>query len=154
MFNYTFRMYLSRLTSIESYFAFLFKAYIKQSQIWDILATFKMELFMTTSICKVVFYRLMILCTQYWPMSVFICVNSLLVPSVPCDFTSKHLCDNNYCWCCIILGNDIVCTVSSYEFLVFLCLFVAECILLQVVPGSSSSFLVLVCVMVPAGSLF
>ena len=36
----------------------------------------------------------------------------------------------------------------------FFCLFVAECILLQMVPGSSSSFLVLVCVMVPARSLF
>ena len=120
MFNYTFRMYLSRLTSIESCFAFLFKVYIKQSQIWDTLPTFKMELFMKISICKVVFYRLMILYTQYCPMSVFICVSSLLVLSVPCGFTCKHLCDNNYCWCCIILGNDIVCTVSSYEFLVFL----------------------------------
>ena len=66
--------------SFESFIAFLFKVYIKQSHIWDNLLTYKTELFVTIGICKVIPCRLMILCTQYCPMSIFICVSPLLVP--------------------------------------------------------------------------
>ena len=60
------------------------KVYINQSQIWDTLPTSKTELFLTICICKVISGRLMILYTQYCPMTFFICVSSLLFPfSIP-----------------------------------------------------------------------
>ena len=39
-----------------------------------------MELFLTIGVCKVIFCRLMVFYRQYCPMSVFVCVSSLLVP--------------------------------------------------------------------------
>ena len=57
---------------------------MKHSRIWDTLPTSKMELFVIIGIYKVIFCRLMILYTQYCPMSVFICVSSL-----PAPFCSK-----------------------------------------------------------------
>ena len=65
------------LIFIESCFTFLFKVYI--SRTWNILPTSKRELFVTISICKVIFWRLMIFYTQSCPMNVFICVSFLLV---------------------------------------------------------------------------
>ena len=53
---------------------------MKYTRIWDTLPTSKMELFVTISIYKVIFRRLMILYTQYSFMSVFICVSSLPAP--------------------------------------------------------------------------
>ena len=47
-----------------------------------------MELFVTVGVCKVIFCMLMILYTQYCPMSVFIFVSSLPVPFC---FRSFHL---------------------------------------------------------------
>ena len=58
------------------------------------------------------------------------------------------LCDNNYCKFCNLLGNVVARTVSSYEFLVF-CLssLLSPCChrWFHLVPGSSSSFLISVC---------
>ena len=83
MFIYMFRMLFQQfdtsLILIESFSAFLFEV-IRQSWIWNILSTSKMKLFLTICICKLIFCRLMILYTQYCPMSVFICVSLLLVP--------------------------------------------------------------------------
>ena len=64
----------------ESCFTFLFKVYVKHSQIWETLPTSKMEHFVAIDVCKVIFFRLMIRYTQYCRTSVFICVSSLLVP--------------------------------------------------------------------------
>ena len=83
MFRYTFPMFQQFGTSlivVGSCFAFLFKVYINQRRIWDNLPTSKIELFVTIGICKVIFRRLMILYTQYCPMSVFNCVSSLRFP--------------------------------------------------------------------------
>ena len=109
MFSSTFRIFIIVVSQelCESCFAFLFKVYIKKNQIRDILPTSKMDLIMTIGICKVIFCRLMVLHTQYCPMSVFH------------HQTSGALCDNNYPHCCILLGNCVARTVSSYEFLDF-----------------------------------
>ena len=53
---------------------------MRHSQIWDTLPTSKMELFVTISIYKVIFCRLILLYTQYSSMSVFTCASSLLAP--------------------------------------------------------------------------
>ena len=92
MFSYTFRMFSQQFSTSfifnESCFVFLFKVYINQGRIWKTLPTFKMELCMTIGIRKVICCRLMILYTQYCPMSVFICISSLLVPG---GSICKHL---------------------------------------------------------------
>ena len=63
----------------------------------------------------------------------------------PANILNGAFCGNGYCWCCVLLGNAYVCTVSSYEFLVFLCQFVAEsrCRWFHLVPGGFNSFQVL-----------
>ena len=88
--------------------AFLYKVYIKESQIWDTLQKSKMELFVTLGIWKVIF-----------------CVKQNIVSS---NIWDGAFCDDNYCECCVLLGNGIARAVSFYEFLVFLCQFVAKSI--------------------------
>ena len=53
---------------------------MKHSRIWDTLLISNVELFVTIGIYKVIFCRLMTSYIPYSPMSVFICVSSLLVP--------------------------------------------------------------------------
>ena len=118
-----------------------------------------MELFVIKHISKVISFRLMILHTQYFPMSVFICV-SLLV-----SFRSRwfHLQTSEMVlFLTVTIANVLLYwamvlhAVSSYEFLVFfLCQFIAEAILFQVfpacyrwfqlIPGSSSLFQLVPC---------
>ena len=74
----------------DSLLAFLFEVSIKQSQIWDTLPTSKMHLFVIKRICKVISCRVMILYTQYCPMSFFICL-SLEVSFCSRWFHLKHL---------------------------------------------------------------
>ena len=102
---------------------FLFEVYIKQSQIWDTLPTSKMELFVIKRICKVISCRLMILYTQYCPMSFFICV------SLQVSFGSIAL------YRTIVFHAQFL--PMNFSFLVS---FVAESILLQVVPPCSRWF--------------
>ena len=64
---------------------------MKLNRIWDTFPTSKMELFETIGIYKVIFCWLMILYTQYSPMSVFICVSSLLAPFCSRCSIFKHL---------------------------------------------------------------
>ena len=60
------------------------------------------------------------------------CVSSLPVPFYSGWFHANiwddAFCDHNYCKCCVLLGNGIARAVSFYEFLVFLCQFVAKSI--------------------------
>ena len=74
----------------DSLLAFLLEVSIKQSQIWDTLPTSKMNLFVIKRICKVISCRVMILYTQYCPMSFFICL-SLEVSFCSRWFHLKHL---------------------------------------------------------------
>ena len=92
-------------------FAFLFKLYIKESQIWDTLPKSKMELFVTLGTCKVIFCKLVI-CT--YCIALWVCLFS--VSSLPVPFYSRWFhaniwesafCDNNYCECCLLLANGI-----------------------------------------------
>ena len=113
-------------------FAFLFKLYIKETQIWDTLPKSKKELFVTLGICKLIFCKLMI-CTHSIALWVCLfCVSSLPVPFYSGWFHANiwddAFCDHNYCKCCVLLGNGIARAVSFYEFLVFLCQFVAKSI--------------------------
>ena len=117
-------------------FAFLFKVYIKESQICDTLPKSKMELFVTIGVCKVIFCKLMILYKQYCSMSVFILCQLLTCPilhRVVPRIWDDAFCDNNYCQCCVLLGNGIARAVSFNAFLVFLCHFLAKSISFQVV---------------------
>ena len=74
------------LLSLKVILLFYLKYYKKQSQTWDIFSTSKLELFVKIGICKIIFCRLMILYTEYDPMS----VSSLLV-SFRSKLTCKHL---------------------------------------------------------------
>ena len=141
------------LVSHEPYkncFAFLFKIYVKQSQIWDTLPTSKMKLFVTIGLCKIIFCRLMILYTQYCPMSVLICVSLLLV-SLRSEWfhlqTSEMVLfvKNNYCQCWILLVMVLQPQFLPTNFLFFV---LVRC-WIQLVPGVSSSFQV-----IPAWSSF
>ena len=82
----------------------------------------------------------MILYTQYFPMSVFICV-SLLVSFRSRWFhlqTSEMVLFLTVTIASVLLYWAMVLhAVFSYEFLVFLCQFIAESILFQVVPAHS-----------------
>ena len=75
------------LVLIQNYCYFLFKICIKQSCVQNFLPTSKMELFVTIGIGKVPFCWLMILKTQYPPLSIF------------CAFSSSVL-----CWFYLILA--------------------------------------------------
>ena len=84
----------------------------------------------------------MILYTQFCSMSVFILCQlitcSILLRVIPpANIWDDGFCNNNYFECCVLLGNVIARAISFYEFLVFLCQFVAK-----FVPGGFSSFLV------------
>ena len=121
---------------------FLFEVYIKQSQIWDTLPTSKMELFVIKRICKVISCRLVILYTQYCPMNFFVC--HYRVHSVLGDFTCKNL--KILLVVAITIANVVFywTIVFDAQFLPmnfsFLVSFVAESILLQVVPPCSRWF--------------
>ena len=159
MLSYTFRMLPQKsgtsLIFIESCFAFLLKVYINQSRIWDTFLTSKMALFMTIVICKVIFLRLMILYTQYCPMSAFIYVSSLLVPFRSMWF---HLQTSERVLLMTITISNFVfywAMVLHVQFLPMNFLFFKSVLCwvqlltgssrwLQLVPGGSSSFLVLV----------
>ena len=124
---------------------------IKETQIWDTLGTSKMELFVTIGICKVISCRLIMLYTQYCPMSVFIWVSSLLVPF---NFRWLHLQPSEM----VVLVTTTVANIVFYwtmvlhahffpmKFLFFvsvLCwihLVTDNSTLFQVVPGSSTLF--------------
>ena len=113
-------------------FAFLVKVYTKESQIWDTFPKSRMEFFVTLGICEVIFWKLLI-CTHSIALWVCLfCVSSLTVPFYSGWFHANiwdgAFCDNNYCECCVLLGNGIVRAVCFYEFLVFLCQFVAKSI--------------------------
>ena len=88
----SFECYLSSLAralfSLKVVLLFYLKFYIKQSWTWDSLLTSKMELFVSTSICKLILCRLIILYTQHCPMRVSLCYwfHSVLIGS-----TCKHL---------------------------------------------------------------
>ena len=61
----------------------------------------------------------------------------------PVNLCDGVLCDNSYCWHCILISNDITHIVSSYEFLVFCIsslLVPSRVRWFQLIPGSSSSF--------------
>ena len=102
-----------------------------------------MELFVIKCISKVISFRLMILYTQHFPMSVFICVSLLvsfrswwfhLQTSEMVLFLTVTIANVLLYWAMVLHA------VSSYEFLVFLCQFIAESILFQVVPACSRWF--------------
>ena len=145
MFNCTFQIlsqqFGANLIFIESFIDFLFKVYIKQGWFWDTLPTSKMELFVIVG--KVIFCRLVIFYTRYYPMSIFSFVSSLLVRLCSRWF---HLQASEmvlivtitivFCWAMVYTAH----TVSSYEFLTFWCQFDAQSISLQMVPGSFGSF--------------
>ena len=93
------------------------------------LSTSKMELFVTTGICKVIFSRLKILYTQYCPMNVI----SLLVPfhsrcfhlktSEMMLFVTVAIPNVVFCWA-IVLGHEflVFCVsslLSSYRYRYF-----------------------------------
>ena len=136
----------------DSCLAFLFEVSIKQSQIWDTLPTSKMELSLIKHIFKVISCRLMILYTQYCPMSFFICL------SLQVSFCSRwfHLQTSKM----VLFGTITIANVvfylvielhmvPSYEFLIFsvipfwVHLVTGGSTLFQVVPGSSSLFQVI-----------
>ena len=100
-----------------------------------------MELFVTIGICKVLSCRLIIFYTQCCPMSVFICVSSLLVPF---RFWWFHLEQNQnftkivFYWTMVLIAQFL-----SMNFLFF----VSVRCWVHLVPGGSSLFKV-----VPAGS--
>ena len=152
---FSFEYYLSSLARTLFSFCFFIKSiYMKHSRIWDTLPTFKMELFMTTAIYKVIFCRLMSLYAQYSSMSVLICVSSLLASFCPRWF---HLqASEMVLFVTITIANvvfywEMVLHVKflPMDFSFLLCQFAAESISLHVVPGSSSLFQV-----VPAHSSF
>ena len=83
-------------------FAFLFKVYIKETQIWDTLPKSKMELFVTLGIfCKVIFWKLMICVHSIALWVCLFCVSSLPVPfysgCLHANIWDGAFCDNNYC---------------------------------------------------------
>ena len=121
-----------------------------------------MKLFVTIGICKVMSCRIMILYTQYCLMNVFICVSSVLVPfrtrwfhlqtSEIVFFVTITTANVRFYWTMVLHARFL-----PMDFL-FLCQFVAESISLQtvspcsrwfqvvqLVPGGSCSFLILVC---------
>ena len=79
------------------------------------LSTSKMELFVTTGICKVIFSRLKILYTQYCPMN----VSSLLVPFHSRCFLLKT--SEMMLFVTVAIPNVVFCwaIVLGHEFLVF-----------------------------------
>ena len=129
----------------------LFKVYVKQSWIWDTLPTCKIELFVTMGIFKVIFCRLMILYTQYSPMSFFSVPASYWFHSVPSGYTWKHLRWHSFWqWLLLILYSIEQWYYTHSLFYGFLVFFVSVCCwfplvpggssLFQIIPGSSSSF--------------
>ena len=133
----------------DSCLAFLFEISIKQSQIWDTLRTSKMELFLIKHIFKVISCRLMILYTQYCPMSFFICL-SLQVSFCSSWFhlqTSKMVLFRTITIANVVFYQVIeLHAISSYEFIIFsvipfwVHLVTGGSTLLQVVRGSLSLF--------------
>ena len=104
----------------------------------------------------------MILYTQYYPVSVFFC--HLVTGSIPfqvvppASMQDAAFCENSYYYFCVLLGNAIARTVSSYEFLVFCVnsllslsrsrwfhLVLGSSNSFQVVPGSSYLFQLVPC---------
>ena len=136
----------------ESCFSLLMKVYIKQSEICDTLPRFKMGLFPTIGICKVIICRLMILYTKsacYWFHSILTCFH--LKTSEKVLFVTIAIAYAVFYW---IMASHT--EFFSMNFLL-LCQFVSEHILLQVAPPCSSWFQIIVVrlrwfLLVPDGS--
>ena len=62
--------------------------YKAESRVWNTLTASKMEVFVTTGICKVILCRLIILYTQYSPVSVFF-VCYLVTGSIPLRLVTR-----------------------------------------------------------------
>ena len=105
-----------------------------------------MELFLTIGVCKVMFCRLMVFYRQYCPMSVFVCVSSLLVP-----FYSKwfHLQTSEMVLFVTITIANVVffwAMVLHVQFLPMnFMFFVTVHCWFHLVPGGSSSFQLVPC---------
>ena len=119
--------------------------YKAESRVWNTLTASKMEVFVTTGICKVIFCRLIILCTQYSPVSVFfvcyVVTASILLRLVTCMkisemvlFVVKAVANVKF------FGAMVLQAQFHPKIILFLCQFVAEFISFQLVPFRSKWF--------------
>ena len=127
------------MSLMEVVLLFYLSVYIRQSKICDTLPTSKMELLVAIGICKAICSRLMILYTQCCLMGFFICVSWLLVPlrrgwfhlqtSEMVLFVKITIAKFVFYWTMVSIAQFLPIN------LLFLCLFDAESISLQVFPA-------------------